>query len=89
MGFNPLREARRRPSDYVMLAAAFAIRPLGDFPLNDDWAFALPVKWLVERGQLQFTDWQAMTLIGQVTLGADWRTVRVKKDPGCTVCGAS
>jgi hypothetical protein len=25
MGFNPLREARRRPSDYVMLAAAFAL----------------------------------------------------------------
>jgi len=25
MGFNPLRQQRRRPSDYVMVAAAFAV----------------------------------------------------------------
>jgi hypothetical protein len=25
MGFNPFRQQRRRPSDYVMVAAAFAI----------------------------------------------------------------
>ena len=46
------------------------IRPGGEFPLNDDWAFILPVKWWVEQGRLQFTDWQFMTLIGQVALGA-------------------
>lgn len=45
------------------------IRPGGDFPLNDDWAFILPVKWFVEQGRLQFTDWQFMTLIGQVFVG--------------------
>jgi 4-amino-4-deoxy-L-arabinose transferase-like glycosyltransferase len=53
----------------VMAAGALVMQPLGDFPLNDDWAFGLPVKWLVERGRLEFTDWQAMTLIGQVALG--------------------
>jgi hypothetical protein len=25
MGFNPLRQQRRRPSDYLMVAAAFAV----------------------------------------------------------------
>ena len=25
MGFNPLRQQRRRPTDYVMVAAAFAV----------------------------------------------------------------
>jgi 4-amino-4-deoxy-L-arabinose transferase-like glycosyltransferase len=47
----------------------FSIKPVGEFPLNDDWAYILPVKWWVERGVLAFTDWQFMTLIGQVLLG--------------------
>ncbi len=25
MGFNPLRQQRRRPSDYLMVVAAFAV----------------------------------------------------------------
>jgi hypothetical protein len=25
MGFNPLRQQRRRPSDYLMVGAAFAV----------------------------------------------------------------
>lgn len=31
------------------------INPVGDFPLNDDWAYGLPVKWLVEERRLRFT----------------------------------
>ncbi len=31
-----------------------AIDPRGDFSLNDDWAFGLPVRALVEAGQLRF-----------------------------------
>lgn len=54
----------------IMLVAGAAIRPVGEFPLNDDWAYALPVKWLNETGRLAFTDWQSMTLIGQVYLAA-------------------
>jgi hypothetical protein len=54
----------------VWLFAAFLINPLGDFPLNDDWAYGLPVKWLVEQRKLDFTDWQFMTLIGQVVFGS-------------------
>jgi hypothetical protein len=49
---------------------AIVVNPVGDFPLNDDWAYGLPVKWLVETGRLRFTDWSGMTLITQVFWGA-------------------
>ena len=49
---------------------AIVVNPVGDFPLNDDWAYALPVKWLVETGRLRFTDQGAMTLVMQVFWGA-------------------
>jgi hypothetical protein len=50
----------------LWLLASWLIRPSGEFPLNDDWAYVLPVKWFVEQGTLHFTDWQFMTLVGQV-----------------------
>ncbi|QQR86553.1 MAG: glycosyltransferase family 39 protein [Flavobacteriales bacterium] len=46
------------------------IDPRGDFPLNDDWAFAHDVKHLVEDGRSVFSDWPAMTLIAQTLWGA-------------------
>jgi len=49
---------------------AIVVNPAGDFPLNDDWAYGLPVKWLVETGRLRLTDWGAMTLVTQVLWGA-------------------
>lgn len=49
---------------------AIVVNPVGDFPLNDDWAYGLPVKWLVETGRLRLTDWGAMTLVTQVFWGA-------------------
>lgn len=54
----------------LMLIGGMAVGPVGDFPLNDDWAYALPVKWLTETGRLQLTDWQSMTLVGQVYLAS-------------------
>jgi 4-amino-4-deoxy-L-arabinose transferase-like glycosyltransferase len=51
-------------------AMAILIDPAGDFPLNDDWAYGLPVKWLVEDGRLRVTDWGAMTLVAHVLLGS-------------------
>ncbi len=47
-----------------------SVNPVGDFPLNDDWAYGLPVKWLVEQGRLRFTDWQVHPLITQVLWGS-------------------
>ncbi|HMF38820.1 MAG TPA: glycosyltransferase family 39 protein [Isosphaeraceae bacterium] len=52
------------------LGLVAAIDPRGDFSLNDDWAYGLPVRALVEAGQLRFTFWQSMTLIAQVFWGA-------------------
>jgi hypothetical protein len=51
------------------ILAILLVNPLGEFPLNDDWAYALPVKELIEHGHLRFTDWQQMSLISQVGYG--------------------
>jgi hypothetical protein len=50
--------------------AAVLIDPIGDFPLNDDWAYGLPAEVLVRDGTIRFTYWQSMTLITQVVWGA-------------------
>jgi hypothetical protein len=49
---------------------AILVDPRGEFSLNDDWAYALPVKAFVERGSIRFTFWQSMTLIAQMLWGA-------------------
>ncbi len=49
---------------------AIQVDPRGEFSLNDDWAYALPVKALTEQDSIRFTFWQSMTLIGQVLWGA-------------------
>ena len=71
--------ARRRWPPLLLLLAwmlsALLIWPLGEFSIVDDWAFTLPVKWLVEDGVLQFTHWPAMTLVTQVVAGALWSEV--------------
>jgi len=59
----------------LLLTAAWAgmaiqVDPRGEFSLNDDWAYALPVKALTKQGLIRFTFWQSMTLIGQVLWGA-------------------
>ncbi len=51
-------------------AMAFAIDPRGDFPLNDDWAYGLPAKALVERGEYRLTEWSCPTLTSQAIWGA-------------------
>lgn len=46
------------------------IDPRGDFPLNDDWAYARSVYDLFEKGEFILVDWGAMTLVAQVYIGA-------------------
>ena len=53
----------------VWVLLALVIGPGGEFALNDDWAYNLPVKALVERGSIRFTDWNTPSLIGQVAWG--------------------
>jgi len=54
----------------VLLIAAFLalvlyVSPLGDFPLNDDWAYARSVEHLLETGQVKILGWAAPSLIFQ------------------------
>ncbi len=54
----------------IWVLMVILVNPVGDFPLNDDWAYARPVKSLIEKGSLQFTGWQTVTLIAHVFWGA-------------------
>ncbi|MBY0420914.1 MAG: hypothetical protein K2Q06_01335 [Parvularculaceae bacterium] len=70
--------ARRRPA-FAILAAWAAlvvfIAPHGEFSINDDWAYTFSVKQFLETGELRMTFWSAMTLVGQLALGAGWASV--------------
>ena len=44
--------------------------PRGNFPLNDDWAYAHSVRWLLDEGRMRVSDWAAMNLLPQTLLGA-------------------
>lgn len=54
----------------LWLLIEWLVNPIGAFPLNDDWAYAQNVYFLVEEGRFDFSDWMAMTLILQVLWGA-------------------
>ena len=45
------------------------VNPIGDFPLNDDWQYAFPVKSLIEEGTLVFQGVFAPNIILQVVWG--------------------
>lgn len=45
------------------------VNPSGNFPLNDDWSFALTVKNLIENGNYHPTGWASMPLITNVLWG--------------------
>lgn len=53
----------------VYLAAVLLVNPSGEFPLNDDWAYAKVVKHFLETGEILFSDWQGMTLLSQLLWG--------------------
>src|SRR5215813_9459982 len=52
------------------LATVMIVQPVGEFPTNDDFAYALTVKALVRDGRFQLTDWQSSTLVAQVLWAA-------------------
>ncbi len=54
----------------LWLICMLLIDPRGDFPLNDDWAYARSVYDLFEKGEFILVDWGAMTLVAQVYIGA-------------------
>jgi len=54
----------------IWVVMAILVNPIGDFPLNDDWAFGKAVQSVVEKGDFQLSGWGAMNLFSQVWWGA-------------------
>ncbi|MFZ4522164.1 MAG: ArnT family glycosyltransferase [Bacteroidales bacterium] len=54
----------------LWIIAAFIVNPIGEFPVNDDWAYAKSVYYLLTDGVLKFFDWGAMILVAQTLWGA-------------------
>lgn len=54
----------------LWVAAALLVNPVGEFPLNDGFAYATPVHSLLHEGRLVFLPWGAPTLVAQVLWGA-------------------
>lgn len=75
--------ARMRLADLAALAlltvvwwtAVWIVDPRGDFPLNDDWGYAVPVRSLVEEGTLRLPAWQSMPMLTHALWGAGFAAV--------------
>lgn len=69
----PFLNADRRAILGITLLWAFAIlliRPTGNFPLNDDWSWALAVDAVVTHHTWHLTDFTGMPLATQIVWGA-------------------
>lgn len=56
----------------LFLLAVVLVDPRGDFPLNDDWNFALATWHFADTGEFRFSRLTAMSLRAQVLWGALW-----------------
>lgn len=56
----------------LFAAAAIVVRPRGEFPLNDDWNFALAAWHFAENLEFRFSRFTGMSLKLQVIWGAIW-----------------
>jgi hypothetical protein len=54
----------------LWIVVSILVNPLGNFPLNDDWAYGKTVQELLTTGRFQLSDWGAMNLIFQIYWGA-------------------
>lgn len=54
----------------IWLLAFILIWPIGEFPINDDWAYAKNVHNLMVNGRFVVDDWPAMNLISQTIYGS-------------------
>ena len=69
---------KRANNDLVMVVllilfwvlVVILVNPIGNFPLNDDWAFAWTVNILLTTGQFHLSDWTAPNLVPQALIGA-------------------
>jgi hypothetical protein len=56
----------------IWAAAIAFVNPRGNFPINDDWDFALATWRFAETGRFHFTPFTAVSLRAQVLWGALW-----------------
>ena len=76
LGFGGLRLVAKGPVLHLVEAAiAFLgtvafVGPSGDFPLNDDWAYAFATRTLIASGTWQPTTWPAMPHISKALWAA-------------------
>jgi hypothetical protein len=74
--FVSIRQSIKTDIIYLLVITAIwiimviLVNPIGDFPLNDDWAYGRTVKSVVETGDFQLTGWTAANLFSQVVWGA-------------------
>ena len=54
----------------LWLLALLGALPFGNFPANDDWAYAKIVKQLLEQNRFFINNWPAMTLLFHILWGA-------------------
>lgn len=54
----------------IWIVIIVLINPIGNFPLNDDWAYAWTVKELLATGTFKLSDWTATNLLPQVLWGS-------------------
>ena len=54
----------------IYLAALFAIPPIFNYPIIDDWAYERSVEILLTHGRIRILEWTAANLIFQVFYGA-------------------
>jgi 4-amino-4-deoxy-L-arabinose transferase-like glycosyltransferase len=55
---------------FLWSLAVAVVRPIGDFPLNDDWAMSMTAKRLSEGAGYHPSGWTEMTLIAHALWGA-------------------
>jgi hypothetical protein len=53
----------------VQLLMFVVVGARGDFPVNDDWAYAHSILWLFEEQRIRLSDWIAMNLLPQTLAG--------------------
>ena len=54
---------------FIWWILVLIVNPIGDFPLNDDWSYAINAKELSENNRIYFHDWGAMTIIAHTIWG--------------------
>jgi 4-amino-4-deoxy-L-arabinose transferase-like glycosyltransferase len=74
---RPASERERYATLRDLMAIAFLwsvsliiVNPSGNFPLNDDWAYGVTVKHLIQTGDFRPPDWPSMLLLTHVLWGS-------------------